>query len=186
MAITPVHVRRLRFAAKRPILGDDLVAWVGGGVQPLTEMTILAGGPKDLWGFLPHERSIKEFGLAELDLTMNPTMDTKTTWQLYPNGIDPAPVAAGRVCGEPAVLYAEPETSSPTSRQELVLRSVADPTGERWAKIAHARAFYEVSVAEVDGGALLAWATDDEAGAATVRCKERPAPGKTARDSEGR
>jgi hypothetical protein len=55
MAITPVHVRRVRFASRRPIFAEDLVAWVGGGVQPLTEMTVLAGGGKDLWGFLPHE-----------------------------------------------------------------------------------------------------------------------------------
>lgn len=174
MAMTPVHVRRLRFAARQPILGEDLVVWVGGGVQPLTEMTVLPGGPKDLWGFIPHERSIKEFGLAALGISMTPTMDTPTTWQLYPNGIDPAPVAAGHLCGEPVVLYAEPETSSPDSTQELVLRSVADATGERWAKIAHARAFYEVSLTDVEGGALLAWATDEDTEAATVRCKERP------------
>lgn len=173
MAITPVHVRRLRFAARRPALGEDLVVWVGGGIQPLTEMTVLPGGPRDLWGFIPHERSIKEFGLAELDISMNPTMDTPTTWQLYPNGIDPAPVAAGHLCGEPVVLYAEPETSSPDSSQELVLRSIADATGERWAKVAHARAFYEVSLADLPNGALLAWATDESTESMTVRCKER-------------
>jgi len=174
MAMTPVHARRLRFAARRPILGDDLVICVGGGVQPLTEMTLLPGGPKDLWGFLPHERSIKEFGLAALDITTHPTMDTKTTWQLYPNGIDPAPVAAGHSCGEPVVLYAEPETRAPGSSQELVLRSIADRTGERWAKVARAGAFFEVSIAEVDGGALLAWASDEGTEAMTARCKEQP------------
>jgi hypothetical protein len=174
MAITPVHVRRLRFAARRPVLGDDLVAWVGGGIQPLTEMTVLAGGPKDLWGFLPHERSIKEFGLAQLDITMTPNMDTKTTWQLYPNGIDPAPVAAARLCGEPVVLYAQPETPTPESDQELILRGVGDAAGDRWARVAHARAFYEVSIAELDGGALLTWATDERTEAVTVRCKQPP------------
>jgi hypothetical protein len=174
MAMTPVHVRRVRFSARKPFFGEDLVVWVGGGVQPLTEMTVLAGGPKDLWGFIPHERSIKEFGLAELDITMNPGMDTKTTWQLYPNGIDPSPVAATVACGEPLVLYAEPETAKPDSSQELVLRAVADSSGERWAKIAHARAFYEVSINGLDGGALLAWATNEATEATTIRCKPKP------------
>lgn len=173
MAMTPVHVRRVRFAARRPIFGEDLVVWVGGGVQPLTEMTVLAGGGKDLWGFLPHERSIKEFGLAELDITTTPTMDTKTTWQLYPNGIDPAPVAASTVCGEPVVLYAQPETSAPESSQELVLRSVADESGQRWAKVAHARAFFDVSLTGVEGGGLLAWASNASTEATTVRCKPK-------------
>jgi hypothetical protein len=173
MAMTPVHVRRVRFAARQPIFGEDLVVWVGGGVQPLTEMTVLPGGGKDLWGLLPHERSIKEFGLAELDITTTPTMDTKTTWQLYPNGIDPAPVAAGIVCGEPLVLYAEPENSAPESSQELVLRSVADESGQRWAKVARARAFFDVSLTGVEGGGLLAWATNAGTEATTVRCKPK-------------
>lgn len=173
MAMTPVHVRRVRFAAKSPIFGEDLVAWVGGGVQPFTEMTVLPGGGKDLWGFLPHERSIKEFGLAELDLTTTPSMDTKTTWQLYPNGIEPAPVAAGIVCGEPVVLYAQPETSKPGSHQELVLRSIADESGARWAEVTSARAFFEVSITGVEGGGLLAWSTSRGTEATTVRCKSK-------------
>jgi hypothetical protein len=174
MAMTPVHIRRVRFAAKSPIFGEDLVVWVGGGIQPLTEMTVLPGGGRDLWGFLPHERSIKEFGLAQLDITTTPGMDTKTTWHLYPNGIDPAPAAAGFVCGEPVVLYAQPETSKPESSQELVLRSAADEAGARWTKIARARAFFEVSVTGVEGGGLLAWASSAATEATTVRCKPKP------------
>jgi hypothetical protein len=175
MAMTPVHARRIRFGDGKPVLGDDLVAWVGGGIQPLTEMALLPTGEKGLWGFIPHERSIKEFGVAELELTMSPGMDTKTTWLIYPNGIDPAPIAAGHVCGEPVLLYAEPETARPDSRQELDLRSLSDPSGKRWQPIARARSFYFVSIAEVPGGALAVWVTDEEMQASTVRCTK---PGK--------
>jgi hypothetical protein len=108
-----------------------------------------------------------------LDITTTPSMETKTTWQLYPNGIDPAPVAAGIVCGEPVVLYAQPETSKPGSHQELVLRSVADESGVRWAKVARARAFFEVSITGVEGGGLLAWSTSGGTEATTVRCKPK-------------
>jgi hypothetical protein len=170
MAMTPVHARRVRFTEGKPVLGDDLVAWVGGGIQPLTEMALLPTGDKGLWGFIPHERSIKEFGVAELELTMSPGMDTKTTWLVYPNGIDPAPVAAGHVCGEPVLLYAQPETPRPDSRQELDLRSLSDPSGRRLQPIARARAFYFVSIAEVPGGALAVWVTDVGMRASTVRC----------------
>jgi hypothetical protein len=174
MAITPVHVRRIRFAADKPVLGEDVVVWVGGGIQPLTEMSVLRSGKADLWGFLPHERSITEFGLARLDITTTPTMDTATSWTLYPNGIDPAPVAVGHVCGEPVLLYATPETAAPESRQELVLRAVRDVTGERRQRIAEARAFVEVSLSEVPGGALAAWVVDEGTVARTVRCAGRP------------
>jgi hypothetical protein len=170
MAMTPVHARRVRFVDDKPLLGDDLVAWVGGGIQPLTEMTLLPSGEQGLFGFIPHERSIKEFGIAELDLTMSPGMDTKATWLVYRNGIDPAPVAAGHVCGEPVLLYAQPETARPDSRQELDLRSLTDPSGKRMQRIASARAFYFVSIAELPGGALAVWVTDAGMQASTVRC----------------
>jgi hypothetical protein len=173
MAMTPVHARRIRFASGRPVLGEDTVTWVGGGIQPLTEMTLLPTGDKGLVGLIPHERSMKEFGLARLDIGMSPTMDTPTTWMLYPNGIDPAPVAAARVCGEPAFLYAAPETAAPDSPQELLLRALSDASGARALRLASGRAFYFASIAEVSGGALSAWVTDTGTFACTVRCTSR-------------
>ncbi len=170
MALTPVHVRRVRFPDGKPVLGDDLVAWVGGGIQPLTEMSVLRQGAHDLFGFIPQERSISEFGIARLDIGMNPSMDTKTTWTLYPNGIDPAPVAAGHLCAEPVLVYAEPETAAPDVEQELVLQSLADPSGARRQTLATAKAFYFVSVASVDHGLLVVWVTDEGTWAETVRC----------------
>jgi hypothetical protein len=173
MAMTPVHVRRIRFASGHPLLGDDTVVWVGGGIQPLTEMTLLPTGDKGLAGLIPHERSMKEFGLARLDIGMNPTMDTPTTWMLYPNGIDPAPVAAARVCGEPAFLYAAPEKAAPDSPQELLLRAMSDASGARALRLSSGRAFYFASIAEVPGGALSVWVTDAGTFACTVRCTTR-------------
>jgi hypothetical protein len=173
MAMTPVHARRIRFPGGRPELGDELVVWVGGGIQPLTEMAILPHGRDGLFGFIPQERSISEFGVARLDIGINPTMDTKTTWMLYPNGIDPAPVSAGHVCGEPVLMYAAPQTAEPDSKQELVIR-VLDGEKPRFQRIATARSFYFTSIAELGGGALAAWVTDEGSGAATLRCKSSP------------
>ncbi len=169
-----MHARRIRLASGRPLLGEDIVVWVGGGIQPLTEMTILPTGEHDLIGLIPHERSMKEFGIARLDIGMSPGMDTPTTWTLYPNGIDPAPVAAAHLCGEPVMLYAAPETAAPDSHQELLLRALDDPSGKRFLRIASSRAFYFASIAEVPGGALSVWVTDEGTRASTVRCTSRP------------
>jgi hypothetical protein len=144
------------------------VVWVGGGITPLTEMTALPGPGKDLWGFVPHERTMREFGLARLDITMAPSMDTKATWLLYPNGIDPAPVAAGYFCGEPVVVYAAPTSKKPDSPQELLLRGAAGDSPA--LSVAEARVFYFTSIAAIPGGALLTWVTDAATRAATVRC----------------
>lgn len=172
MAMTPVHARRVRFASGKPLVSDDLVVWVGGGIQPLTEMALLPEGDQKLYGFLPHERSIREFGLARLDIGMSPDMETPTTWSLYPNGIDPAPVAAGDVCGIPMVLYAAPESATPDAAHELLLRDGRDASAEPF-RLAGEHRIYFVSLAEVPGGALVVWVTDSATRAATLRCKRQ-------------
>lgn len=170
MAMTPVHARLVRFASGKPLLSDDTVVWVGGGIQSLTEMALLPDGERDLWGFLPHERSINEFGLARLDIGMSPDMDTPTTWILYPNGIDPAPVAAGRVCGVPMVLHAAPETARPGSAHELLLRDGRNATADPYP-LASEHVIYFVSISEIPGGALVVWVTDRASRAVTLRCR---------------
>lgn len=173
MAMTPVHARRVRFPSGHALLGDDTVVWVGGGIQSLTEMTLVPT-ETNLVGLIPHERSMSEFGIARLDIGLSPTMDTPTSWVLYPNGIDPAPVAAARLCGEPVYLYAQPETPAPDSPQELVVRALSDASGSRSLRVASSKVFYFVSMAEVPGGALVVWVTDSVTAACTVRCQMRP------------
>lgn len=173
MAMTPVHARRVTFPNGRPLLADDLVVWVGGGIQSLTEMTLLPAAGESLYGFIPHERSIKEFGVAELAFGMHPGMDTKTTWLVYPNGIDPAPVAASHVCGEPVLFYAAPESPAPGAEQELVIRSLSDASGKRVARVTTGRAYYFTSIAETPGGALAVWVGEDGTHASTVRCAQK-------------
>jgi hypothetical protein len=174
MAMTPVHARRIRFVSGRPLVGDDLVVWVGGGIQPLTEMTILPGigNGNELWGFIPHERTMRDFGLARLALTRAPTMDTKVDWLLYPNGIDPAPVAATDVCGFPAIAYAAPSTRDPDAPQDLWVRKAADLAAPA-LNVGRAKVIYFVSMVKLDGGALVVWVTDSATMAATVRCTRR-------------
>jgi hypothetical protein len=173
MAMTPIHARRVRFPGGRPLLGEDTVVWVGGGIQPLTEMTLLPT-ETSLVGLIPHERSMSEFGIARLDIGLSPTMDTPASWILYPNGIDPAPVAASRLCGEPVFLYAQPETPAPDSPQELVVRALTDTSGSRSLRVTSGKVFYFASISEVPGGALAAWVTDGVTAACTVRCQTRP------------
>lgn len=170
MSMTPVHARPIRFVGGSPVADEDIVVWVGGGVQPLTEISAVRSGDT-VFGFLPQERSITEFGLAQLNIGLKPNMDTPTTWIPYPNGIDPAPAATGDVCGQAAILYAEPANEKPDAPQELVLKSI-DPRGDGAAEtIASAKAFYDVSLSGIPGGALVAYVADWVTWAVTVRCR---------------
>jgi hypothetical protein len=97
-------------------------------------------------------------------------MDTPTSWVLYRNGIDPAPVTAGALCGDPILVHAEPRTRAADSGQELVVRPVSGAGSARF-RIAEARSFYFVSFATLPGGGLVVWVADDGlTHAATLRC----------------
>jgi hypothetical protein len=169
-AMTPVHARRVTFAANKPQLHEDLVVWVGGGVQPLTEISLLPGPADQLRGFIPHERSITEFGIAELDIGQKFDENTPTRWLFYPNGIDPAPVDVGYLCGEPVILYAQPRTAAPDAPQQLVLRSLSADS-DKAQEVARASAFYSVAYSETENGGLIAWVSDWVTWARSVRCR---------------
>lgn len=169
MSMTPVHARPIEFVKNKPVLHEDVVVWVGGGVQPMTEMAILPGTGNKLWGFIPHEESITRFGLARLDINAKPDMKTPTSWVFYPNGLDPAPADGGYLCGQPIVAYVEPQNSEPDAAQRLVLRQVGGPALAQ--VVAEATAFFDISYAEVPRGGLVAYVADWVTWAATVRCK---------------
>jgi hypothetical protein len=171
MAMTPVHARPITFTGGKPSLGKDLVVWVGGGVQSHTELTLLPGPGSGLWGFVPHEKSITDFGIAELDIGQRPDEDTPTRWLFYPNGIDPAPLDVGYLCGEPVLVHSQPTTAEPDSPQQLVLRSLTDSAGKA-QELARAEAFYSISYSQVPGGGVVAWVADWVTWARTVRCRK--------------
>jgi hypothetical protein len=118
--MTPVHVRKITFTSKRATLGENIVAWVAGPAQPTTELTLLATA-KDAWIFSPLERATTRFGLAAVHIGTAPKMGSPVEWRMYPNGIDPAPVATVHACGRELLIYAVPSSETPGAEQELRL-----------------------------------------------------------------
>lgn len=93
-ALTPVHARELTFADKLDI-GKDAVVFVGGPPERHTASTIAtpAGGGAG-WVLLPIAKDIATFGMAAIHVDEPPKVDSPMVWSIYPNGIDPAPIAA--------------------------------------------------------------------------------------------
>ncbi len=170
--MTPVHARRIEIAARKPKPGEDVVVWIAGPSHSLTEVTALASGTR-AWAFIPLERDITRFGLARIDLGVEPRMGAPVAWRAYPNGLDPAPVAAGPMCGAAAVLYARPSDATPESPQELVLAAFEHDELGAGVVLARSRAFADASIAEVPGGALVAWVADHRTWAESVRCRNK-------------
>jgi hypothetical protein len=171
--MSPVHVRRIRTTAKRLTLDRDEVIWVGPGSHSLTEIHAL-GSPKDqAVAFLPTAKNFSDFGVAQLAIGPNGGEIEEPGWQIFKNGLDPAPVATGAFCGDRFVLYARPTDARPYSPQELHLALVSGrilPEGE---VIARSRAYNNLSVAPRATGALAVWTADKRTWAMTLACPRR-------------
>jgi hypothetical protein len=166
--MTPVHARRLHVKSGK--LEPDVVVWVSGATQGMTEI-VSVGSDRGSWLMLPVERDASHFGLATLALEPDPKMDPPLRWRTYENGLDRSPAAATPLCGAPAVAYVRPADASPTANQELVLSQLTLDETASSEPLATARGFADVSLYPLPEGALLAYVADRRTWARLIRCK---------------
>ena len=166
--MTPVHARRAH--VKSGSLDPDVVVWVSGATQGMTEITSV-GTPNGGWLMLPVERDASHFGLATLAVDKDPKMDPPLRWRTYENGLDRSPAAAATLCGAPTTIYVRPADARPTANQELVLSELTLDETASSEQLATARGFADVSLYAVPEGALLAYVADRRTWARLIRCK---------------
>jgi len=166
--MTPVHARKLHL--KSGTLDADVVVWVSGATQGLTEI-VSVGSEHGSWLALPIERDASHFGLATLALEQEPKMDPPLRWRTYENGLDRSPTAATTLCGAPTAVYVRPVDARPTANQELVLSQLTLDETASSEQLATARGFADVSIYPVPEGALLAYVADRRTWARLIRCK---------------
>jgi hypothetical protein len=167
--MSPLHARRVSFAGNTVKLGSDVVPWLAGTAQALTEIHAI-GDPSSVWALLPVERDATHFGLARIDLGLTPRMGAQVHWREYPNGVEPAVVTSGYLCDRPVVLYARPATAEPHATQELHLSSIGPDGLSPSTIVATSRAFADASFAGLDGGALVVYVADHRTWARRLRC----------------
>jgi hypothetical protein len=167
-AMTPVHARRYR--TQKGVLEPDVVVWVSGATQGLTEISSV-GTEAGAWLLMAVERDVSHFGLAAMLVEPDPKMDPPLRWRTYENGLDRAPAAAAVVCGAPFVIYVRPADSNPGSNQELVLSELTLAEAASSEVLATARGFADVSLYSLPEGAVVAYVADRRTWARVVRCK---------------
>lgn len=155
--MSPVHTRKVRISSKHLELAEDEVVWVGPGSHAMTEIHALGRGDGTAVAFLPTIKDFGDFGLAQLFLSEKPGPIAEPSWQMYPNGLDPAPVAAETFCDKDYIVYARPSEQRPYAPQDLHLAAVAGSIPQEGEIIARARAFSDLSLAKTKDGAILAW-----------------------------
>ena len=94
-AMSPVHARTFTTSPKIT-LGKDTVLFVGGSAETNTRVHLAARGASDhatAYALVPIAHDL-EFGMATVKIDAEPATDAPVAWSDYPNGIDPAPLAA--------------------------------------------------------------------------------------------
>jgi hypothetical protein len=124
-ALTAMHARPIRY--ERGLrFGEDVVAFVGGPGDPRTMAAVAGCHDGGLVGLLPISKDVGTFGLALVKLEDPPRVDEPVTWAMYPNGLDPAPVAAASGRARTWVARIRPHGSEPGSPRDLEVGELAD------------------------------------------------------------
>ncbi len=93
MAMLPVHARPMSLRGKDLVLADDAVIFVGGPPERGIDLTGAMAG-KSLFALIATARETSDFGMATIPVAEEPKHDVQALWSPYPNGLDPAPMAA--------------------------------------------------------------------------------------------
>jgi hypothetical protein len=119
-ALTAMHARILTYDHDLH-LGEDVVVFVGGPGDRRTSgvLALPPSGPAS--ALLPISQDVGNFGLAVVTLEDPPRVDEPVVWSLYPNGLDPAPVAVAVGRGRTWVARVRPRSAEPSAPRELEL-----------------------------------------------------------------
>jgi hypothetical protein len=108
---------------------------------------------------LPIAKDIGSFGMAVVRVDDPPHVDEPVQWSMYPNGLDPAPVAMVIEGGQTWVARVRPQGSEVGSTRVLEM-GVVSPEGAFVAKdvVASAAKMTDVALAADPHGALwVSW-----------------------------
>lgn len=154
-SMVPVHARPLSLRGSDLALGDDAVVFVAGPPERAVDFAV-AGTPKALFALLPIGKDSSDFGMAAIPIGEHPKEDVLPVWSMYPNGLDPAPVA-GTVQSEDAAWIARVRPAERAAGSPRVLElGRLDPAGEfrSLGVIATGKRITDVAIARDGFGAV--------------------------------
>lgn len=129
-AMLPVHARPVTLLGDRLSIGSDAVVFIGGPPERGIDFA-LGGAGRALFALVPMPQETATFGVAAIPIDDPPKDDVKAVWSGYPNGLDPAPIAATTRLGESGPVWVarvRPKEAPPASPRVLELGKL-DATG---------------------------------------------------------
>jgi hypothetical protein len=157
-ALTALHVRPVTFEG-HALLGEDVVVFVGGPGDHRTAGAIALPPAGPGWALLPIAKDIGSFGMAVVRVDEPARVDEPVVWSMYPNGLDPAPVASAIEAGKTWVARVRPQGPEPGSTRVLELGTLGtDGAFAARDVLASAARMTDVAlVADAHGTLWVAW-----------------------------
>jgi hypothetical protein len=124
-AMVPIHARKIDEKDGRLDLGKDVVVEVGGAPERGISGRI-AISPARTFFLIPMSEDTLSFGMATIILSDPPKEEEKKKYSLYPNGLDPAPIAATRGTSPIRIARLRPMDKAPGAPRALELGALAD------------------------------------------------------------
>jgi hypothetical protein len=124
-AMTPVHARALDWKDGGLVVGPDAVLFVGGGAETHTAGVVASSAKGASFALVPVSGEAG-FGMAAVRLDDPPVVDAPTSWSMYPNGLDPAPIAATTGVSPIRVARVRPVEARPDSPRGVEIGKLDD------------------------------------------------------------
>ena len=124
-AMVPVHARPLAVEGGKLVPKSDLVLHISGPPERGIDFA-LGAAAKKVMVLLPTAKETADFGVAVYPLADPLVPDVAPVWSMYPNGLDPAPIAATREGKTVYVVRVRPLAQAPGSPRVVELGSLDD------------------------------------------------------------
>jgi hypothetical protein len=162
VAMTPVHVRWLAIVEQQVKVGPDAVVFIGGSAERRTLAALAtSASPPVVFGVLPIAREV-DFGMVVIPVDDPPREDVAGVWSMYPNGLDPAPIAATAFTSPIRVARVRPIEVAARSDRGLELGQLdAQGNFASLGFVTTGRSIRHLSIASDRFGALWISYTDD-------------------------
>ncbi|MGO9708351.1 MAG: hypothetical protein ACLQBL_05795, partial [Polyangiaceae bacterium] len=118
-AMTPAHARPLSVEDGKLSLGPDAVVFVGGSAERHNAGALAIAKDGSAFELIAVADGASAFGMAAIRVEQPPREDEPVVWSLYPNGLDPAPIAATHGGATMVIARVRPRTADPKSSRVL-------------------------------------------------------------------
>ena len=119
VAMTPAHARSLVLENGALTLGPDAVVFVGGSAEPHNAGALATASDGTAFELIAVADGATAFGMAAIRIEDPPRVDEPVVWSLYPNGLDPAPIAATHDGARMMIARVRPRDEAPKAPRDL-------------------------------------------------------------------